>query len=281
MRGIVIVALIILAGCGEKRQEESGGDRPLKAVSVVAEPEKATAPAAGTPPESADVALPQIAYAYRLGFRLPADRVAAAQAAHMKLCDALGPARCRLVAQERRGGEVAGGTMAFEVDGKLARDFADRMDAAIGEVGGTTTTRAVSAEDLSKSIVDTQARIRAKQALADRLLELIRKRDGKVGELVEAERAFADAQEELDAARSGLEAMQRRVAMSRIDADYASIGSAGGGGWAVRDAIDTAGRTLGLSIAALISLLVVALPWALLAGAVIWGIRRWRRPKIM
>lgn len=268
MRWLRLVALLIVAGCGSKGADggaESGGE-------TVAAQEAAPASAPGAPEIAA-----RIAYAYRLGYRLPADRVAAAQAAHLQLCDAMGAARCRLVAQERRGGEMAGGSMAFEVEARAARDFADRMDAAVGSAGGSTTSRAVSAEDLSKSIIDTEARLRAKQALADRLLAIIRTRGGKVGELVEAERAFAEAQEELDAARSGLEVMQRRVATSRIDADYRSIGSEGGGGWAVRDAIDAAGRTLGMSVAALIGLVVAALPWLVLGAALIWGWRRWRR----
>lgn len=279
MRRFALLVLVVLAGCGPK---SPGGNAAVElavmaeapAVDAMAAPGQVSGAGATGP---VDAALPQIAYAYRLGFRLPADKVAPAQAAHMKLCDVMGPARCRLVAQERRGGDMAGGSMAFEVDAREARGFADGMDAAVGEAGGSTTTRAVSAEDVSKAIIDTEARLRAKQALADRLLELIRKRDGKVGELVEAERAFAEAQEQLDAARSGLETMRRRVAMSRIDAEYASIGSDGGGGWAVRDAIDAAGRTLGMSVAALIRVLVAALPWVVLGGVLVWGIRRWRR----
>ncbi len=269
MRRIGLLAILLLAGCGEKDMTGSGGNAPL-AMEM--------APPANSPSddELSDAVQPQIAYAYRLAFRLPTESVAAVQIAHIRLCDSLGPKRCRLVAQERRGGDRAGGSVAFEVEAGAARNFADRMDTVVGEAGGSTTTRAVSAEDLSKSIIDNEARIRAKQALADRLLGIIRTRNGKIGELVAAERAFAETQEELDAARSGLDTMRRRVAMSRIDADYTSVGSEGGGGWAIRDAFDSAGLALGSSVAAMIRLVVVAVPWLLLAGLIVAGIRRWR-----
>ena len=275
MKRIVLLAVLALAACGSKPDGGTGAPSAAKmelpAAADAAESSVASAPA---------VAGPQFAYAYRLGFRLPAARIAEAQAAHLKLCDTMGPARCRLIAQDRRAGDMAGGSMAFEVDTGLARDFADRLDAAVGNSGGSTTSRAITAEYLSKSMIDTAARIRAKQALADRLLVLIRNHNGKIGELVEAERAFAETQELLDAARSEMETMQRRVSMSRIDADYQSVGQASGGDWAIRDAIDSAGLTLGSSVAALIRLVMFALPWLVIAIPLVWGLRRWqaRRP---
>lgn len=290
------LALATLAGCGGAPDGQNGGEAKFKleAASVGTESpyglanadaggdtsSSATEAAAIAGPQTARIA-PQMAYAYSLQYRLPGERLAAAQAAHLKMCDALRE-RCRLVAQQRSDGdgEFVAGQMAFDVDSRIARDFADRMDRAVAGTGGSATGRSISAEDLSKSIVDTAARIRAKQALADRLLDLIRNRTGKVGELVEAERAFAQAQEELDAARSGLEIMQRRVAMSRIDANYRSLGIAGGGALEpIGEAVGAAGRTLGQSIGLLIAFAVAALPWAVLLVLLVWIVRRWRRAR--
>lgn len=278
MRRWLLVPLL-LAGCSEGATENPYGLAEGPAVTRT-EAAPAMAQKAGADDRATATAAPQIAYAYALQYRLPGDKLAAAQAAHLKMCDALGAGRCRLVAQGRSDGdgEFVSGQMAFDVDSRVARDFADRMDRAVAGTGGSATGRSVSAEDLSKQIIDVSARIRAKQALADRLLELIRNRQGKVGELVEAERAFAQAQEELDAARSGLEVMQRRVAMSRIDAAYRSIGIAGGGALEpVGEAFGAAGQTLGRSVALLIAFAVAALPWALLLMLVVWLVRRVRR----
>lgn len=294
MAGRWMAVFLLVAGCGDGR---GGGSSTSQETAVAVEnpygltaadtTTDAAAGAAGQAskadaamPAAPAAALPRIAYAYALQYRLPGDKLAAAQAAHLKMCDALGAARCRLVVQTRSDGdgEFVSGQMAFDVDSRVARDFADRMDRAVAGTGGSATGRSVSAEDLSKQIIDVSARIRAKQALADRLLDLIRNRNGKVGELVEAERAFAQAQEELDAARSGLEAMQRRVAMSRIDASYRSIGIAGGGALdPVGEAVASAGQTLGRSLGLLIAFAVAALPWGLLLALVVLGVRRLRR----
>ena len=207
--GFALVLAAALAGCS-KPQNKMASDMATFDVAEAPPPD-----AAGAGPAIVQAA-PQIAYSYGYAYTLPAAAIAAAQARHVALCDALGPARCRIVKMERSGGlegEYGGGTLQLIVAAPIARDLARRLDATAREAGGTPAGRTISAEDLSKQIVDTDARIRAKQALADRLLGLIQTRDGKVGELVEAERAFATAQEELDAARSWMGEMRQRVAM--------------------------------------------------------------------
>ena len=69
-------------------------------------------------------------------------------------------------------------------------------------------------------MVDTEARLRARTELRDRLLEVLRTRKGSVEELVEAERSVARVNEEIDQARSWLTEMQGRVAYSRITVRY-------------------------------------------------------------
>lgn len=145
--------------------------------------------------------------------------------------------------------------------------------------GGTVAERKVDAEDVTKQIVDTNARVRAKQALATRLLGLINSANGKVADLVAAERAFAEMQEELDAARSLRATLEQRVAMSAIDITYVS--SASDSALApIRRSVGGIGETLAFSIAALVNAVVAILPWALLLAGLIWIRRRrgWRWP---
>lgn len=219
---------------------------------------------------------PQIAYSYSYSYRLPGDRIDEAQRAHLALCDRLGQARCRIVTMQQSSdeGDYSSASLELIVEAAIARPFGARLDATVGEADGTSTARAIEAEDLSKAIVDTEARIRAKQALADRLLALIANRAGSIGELVEAERAFAQAQEELDAARTWLREMRGRVAMSTIAIDYQSATAAGGLWTPVRDAFASAGRIFGWSLAALISIAVVVLPWIAVIGLIAWLLRR-------
>lgn len=223
------------------------------------------------------VSLPRIAYTYSYDYRLPLAQIAAVQQRHVAACDALGAARCRVVALERSSGEgrYSSATLSLKVDSRIAKSFGARLGSMVGEAGGETSEQQVTAEDLSKQIVDTEAKVRAKQALADRLMVLLQNRNGRVGELVEAERAFAQAQEELDAARTWLAQMRGRVSQSDIAIRYDSDAPLSGGFWQpVRDAFGSAGQTFGFSLGAAITFTLAALPWVALLTLVIWLLRR-------
>ncbi len=269
---------LALAGCGRGQNQVA---KDMKSFDVMEAP-PIVAPAQPGEAPAIVVAQPQIAYIYGFTYTLPGGRIAAAQAKHVALCDALGP-RCRVVKMDQAGneGQFATGSLHLVVDARIARAFGGRLDAAIADAGGSQSGRTIAAEDLSKQIVDTAARVRAKQALADRLTDLIRNRTGKVGELVEAERAFAATQEELDAARSWLSEMRQRVAMSAIDIGYNARSPDGGGIWApVRQSLAQSGQMLGGSVAALLTFVVLATPWAILLVLLLWLRRRrgWRWP---
>jgi hypothetical protein len=279
MRKLALLLPLVAVACGSH-------DHPAARLMAfdVAQP-SAEEPAPPQPNHAPAPDAPQIAYTYTIGYRLGAEDVASVQARHVALCDSLGPARCRIVSMDRDSGESGSpeANLSLLVDARIARAFGDRLDAAASRAGGSVASRGIEAADLSKQIVDTDARLRGKEALTQRLLVLLRNRTGKVGELVEAERAYAQAQEELDAARSWLADMRRRVAMSRIDVRYAGIGPQANSLWQpVRDSLGEAGQTLGTSLSRLIGLLLAALPWLLFLWLLLWGGRRlgWRRPRL-
>lgn len=267
MRRYCLAAMLIaLAACSE-------GDRGYDRSAAVQPP--ATEEAAPDRTAETPAVAPRIAYTYSYDYRLPAGRIDDAQRAHIAQCDELGP-RCRIVTMERANseGDFASAALVLRVDARIAREIGERLDAAVGEAGGESSGRTIQAEDLSDQIIDVEARIRAKQALADRLMTLIENRAGSVGELVEAERAFAQAQEELDAARTRLEEMQGRIEMSTVTIRYSSAAPQGGVWSPVRDALASAGQMFGWSIAAVITFVVLALPWAFILVLLVWLLRR-------
>jgi hypothetical protein len=282
MRRILLLAalpaLLLAAACGRADNLNFSGGEDLKTFDVA---EEASSPmvVAHEPPESQAIApsAPQIAYTYNFSYRIGNRALPAVQQRHIALCDALGPARCRIVRMTRDSGEGAfvAANLSLQVDSRLARRFGDRLDEAVTGSGGSVTGRGIEAEDLSRQIVDTAARVRGKEALAQRLLVLLQNRTGAVGELVQAERAYADTQEELDAARTWLAQMRQRVAMSGIEISYNGDTPVGGGLWQpVRDSFAGAGQVLGRSIAALVSIALIALPW-LIALWLLIRIARW------
>lgn len=307
-RLVMVSMLAILAGCNSADNVGGGDVQQVQAVpdgskefglaeAIAPSPTDAVsfdlASDAEASAQKLDVAaevaptlpLPQqrIAYSYRVGYELDADEIGAAQAAHMALCDKLGAAGCRIKSMERGSdsGDFASASLKLAVDARVARRFQSDLDKAVDAAGGSLASRGITAEDLAKQMVDAGARIKAKQALADRLLGIIKSRNGSVADLVEAERAYAEAQEELEAARSWMAEMQTRVSLSDVDIRYTSVGPVGSG-WLrpVGLAFREAGTILGESMAALIRFVVVVLPWILgLCGLVwLWRKRGWRAP---
>jgi hypothetical protein len=291
MRLFILPVALALAACGRDGGETHPVRQELTTLDVAEAPPPGGAThlpgiEAGAAAEADEPAPgPRIAYTYRFGYTLSAGSIAAVQQRHIAMCDALGAARCRIVSMVREASQGSHATAGLHllVDARIARRFGERLDAEVTGAGGAVGSRATEAEDLSKQIVDTAARVRAKEALAERLLALLRTRDGKVGELVEAERAFAEAQEELDAARTWLAEMEQRVALSKVEIGYASPAPVGGGlVQPVREAAGDAGEVLGDSLAFLIRLIVAALPWGLLAALLVWALRRFgfRGPRL-
>lgn len=270
-RRLALFALLTLAAC----------NRYEPAQKMVADLDVREAPGIVGQGRQPAAATPAIAYSYGFTYRLPTDTIARVQSAHVALCDKLGPARCRVESSITTAGEdgYVANSLSLLVDARVARAFGRKLDAAAASEGGEATRHEISAEDLSKAMIDTGARIRAKQALADRLLVLLQTKSGGVADLVAAERAYADVQEELDAARTQMAEMQGRVAQSKITVTYESR-EASGHGFArpLRDAANEAGQTLGSSIGALLTFVIAALPWLLLLAALLWLKRRlgWR-----
>lgn len=288
---------LLLAGCG-KAPTSNGNTAPIEAMAIpnprladVTPPAAVTAPALNTnnsPGSDTDavattpltVSLPKIAYEYKFGFLLPADQVAAAQQAHIAACDRLGLARCQLVSSESGNGN--GASLKLRVASDLARRFSADLLASVAKAGGRAVDQSISAEDVSKEISDTNARIHQRELLIQRLTQILQTRAGKVSELVEAERSVAAAQEELDQAKAWLTELQGRVAMSDVEIAYRAIVS--GASPPVSRDQGPLSETIGQSwwfftamLYAVLRLLIFLAPWTVVAGGIFVAARAVRR----
>lgn len=226
------------------------------------------------------VSLPQIAYRYAYGYRVPADQIAPLQTAHADACTKQGPRLCRVINLEQNGleGDYATGILEIDVAADKARSFANELAILAQGKGGEQVSTSVTGEDLSKNIVDTEARLRTRKLLAERLTEILRTRKGSVAELVEAERAVAAVNEEIDQAQSWLAEMRGRVAFSRVTINYQSgAPSAGGFFQPIRDGFNSFGAIIGGTIGAMITILAFALPWIVLIAVIIFIWRKFFR----
>ncbi|SMF64009.1 DUF4349 domain-containing protein [Allosphingosinicella indica] len=277
---LVLAVLFAAAACSHADEagvvEQSDALPEQQAPPSEAQQEPPGAPAA----DAVAVQMPRIAYAYRFAFRLAPDRVAALQDRHLAMCDALGPMRCRVADLQRAAGEGehTQGSLKLLVAADAARLFGDRLAAAADGAGGETVARAITAEDLSKQMVDTEARIRIKQALVDRLTALLATRSGNIQQAVEAERAVNAAQEELEQARAWLAEMRGRVALSTMDIAYQS-GAPLAGGFAtpVREAWGEVASLSGKSLAMILIVVAALAPWAAALALILVAVRLYRR----
>jgi len=261
---ISIMLCFILAGCGQASNPKLAEKLNAYDVAPTAPPGDAANgskgdEAAATP---LTVTLPQIAYDYKYSFRLPADRVASTQQAHIAACDKLGLARCQLVSSESNSGNGAVASLKLRVASDVARRFSAILIDSVAKAGGRAVDQSISAEDVSKEISDTSARIRQRELLVQRLTQILQSRTGKVSELVEAERSVAAAQEELDQAKAWLTQLQGRVAMSDVEIGYAAaIAGAPDQG----PLSETVGQSWSFFISALdaiLRLVIFLAPWA-------------------
>lgn len=243
-------------------------DRVEAAPSDVVAPE---IPGAGDIP----VALPKMAYLFDYGFRLAGEAIAPLQQQHADMCEAQGPYACRIISLSRTGEDEdeIRGELQLAVASDKARGFGALLSAAAEAADAEAFRTDIQGEDLSKSIVDTEARLRSRIALRDRLMQVLETRKGKVEELVEAERQVAAVNEEIDQARSWLKEQQGRVAFSRMTLTYESATPGGSFLRPVEGALGSLGSIFGTLTALLILLGSFALP--LLAG--IFGVRALRR----
>lgn len=224
---------------------------------------------------------PKIAYRFGYGFRIPADALKPLQDRHADLCESRGPNVCRIISMEQADNEsgVTAGTLHLAVASPLARSFGKDLTRTAESAEGELISSSIDGEDLSKQMVDTEARLRARIVLRDRLMDVLKNRRGTVAELVEAERGVARVNEEIDQARSWLAEMRGRVDFSQIHIDYASgVIQRGGFAEPVGEAFASAGETLGGMLAGLIRLLTVLLPLILLCWLLVLGWRWMGRP---
>lgn len=277
-------ALAVLSGCSEAGDGQGPSDSATEmapaAPNEVAADAAAEQAAGSGLPELGEVAvsMPKLAYAYDFAFKLAGEDIGPLQRRHADLCEQQGPASCRILGMSKNGeaGETVTGELQLAVATRHARAFGALLEDVAEDAGAEQLSADIASEELSKSIVDTEAHLAARTQLRDRLMEVLRTRKGTVAELVEAERSVAQVNQEIDQARSWLKEMQGRVALSTVTVRYESATPIGGDFLSpIQGALGSLGSVAGFVVAALILLGAAALPLvALVLGGRAFN-RRW------
>jgi hypothetical protein len=294
MRILVLTAcaaLLTLPGCSKP----AGIHGPVKsmalrkdAASAPAAADMANAPSpavadAANEPAKIAISAPMLAYNYNYGVAAAPKGVRELKARHEAACIAAGLAACQVVSSNvtEEGADNVSAQLVVRAAPAWLKAFRDGLAGEAKSVGGRITKTAVESEDLSHQIIDTEAALRAKITLRDRLQAILQSRPGKVSDLLEAEREFARVQGEIDAAQSELAVMRTRVATAELTVDYKSEGVlAPQGVFApLRSAVsDFLGLMVG-AVAVMIEIVAVILPFVLVLGGLWWLLRK-RLPKL-
>lgn len=286
MRAVVMVIIgLVLTGCGARLNAPAGAYSDsaimMEAPSPAANSARSSAQAAGQ--IAATSAAPMIAYDYVDTIWAPSGRIKALMDAHQKACAAAGVAACQIVASRRSGadGGVSTGVLSMRASPAWIARLRGGLDADAKAAGGRVTDSQVTSEDLTRSIVDGEARLRAQTALRDRLQKLLAERPGKLAELLEVERELARVQGEIDSAQSILAVMRTRVVTSALTLRYESGAvTRPSGAWApLAQAFADVAAILARSLAVLVSVVAWIAPWAVVLALLVWTLRK-RLPRL-
>jgi hypothetical protein len=290
-----LVSAMVVAGC-QPASEKTYSDDTANLEIIAPAPAGFPAPAPAAPAEAA-AAPPapsgerpsvtpspeaaRIAYVYRYGLELPVAQVPTLVARHEQACVAAGPAVCQVVGSrsQRFGRDQLTAQLEIRATPAYVAAFRARLGGDAEAAGGRVAQQATDSEDLTRAMVDTEARVRALTTLRDRLQQLLATRSAPLEQLLATERELARVQGELDASRSTLEVMRTRVATSRLIVEYTALGQLAPDSAfrPVSDALSNALAVFMTGVAALILFFSGALPFLIVGFPLVWLILRWRR----
>lgn len=281
---VFLIASLTLAACSKPAERADSEAPAMEAVApaALADNSAASAPAdakGGAAPQAPlPVSTPMLAYSYDYAISAPPKAIRTLVTRHEAACAAAGAAVCQVVGSSvsETGEDRVSGNLTLRATPAWLTRFREGLGAEAKAHGGRLVRAAVESEDLSRQIVDSEAALRARTTLRDRLQGLLASRPGKLSELLEVERELARVQGEIDATQSELTMMRGRVATSEMKLTYESGGVlAPEGAWspvgrAFGDVADILAGTIALMVRG-----VAALgPWMLVIGGVFWVFRR-------
>jgi len=273
-------ALMALTACSKPAPDTSGKSAPPTAT---ADAGAATGPKTEPGSDAAKAILvPQLAYDYSYGFTASSADTGGLLKADQAACDSAGVTRCQMVSLTADADNAAGyteKTLELRVAPEWLKTWQAGLDARLSQAHARMQEQKVASEDLSLQVVDTEAHLKNKEALRDRMADIVRTGQGKLSDLIDVETQLSQVQADIDATKSSLAVMNARINTVHITLTYRSdAGPAAGSVFA--PVTDAAKSSLGVAmhvVGLLVTLAAVLLPVAVVAVPAVWYFRR-RRP---
>ena len=222
----------------------------------------------GDPIPNEDGAAQFIAYSYSLGLEFPQIAVEPTMQAHVAACEAAGPRVCIVTNSNvnNQSDDYTNAYLSLRAIPSWIEAFQGGLDEDVAAAKGEITQRNKQSVDLTRQILDTDARLSAKITLQGRLENLLATREGDLGELLQVERELARVTGEIESTTSNLKALRLRVSMSDMTINYSTKRSLVSGGRAnpLASAFGDFFYNMSAALASVITFFAVGLPWMIL-----------------
>lgn len=285
MRRFAPLALLPLAFVIACKKPAAGyhADERVNVDLVAAQSAKLAATPGASESSGPAAAAPMLAYDYSVGLSLPGGSIRGLMARHEQVCVAAGPQLCQVLGSSisKDRGET-NAELRLRAEPRWLARFRGGLDQDAKGAGGALVSSRVTSEDLTRSIVDTEAMLRAKTTLRDRLQQLLAQHPGKMSDLLEIEKQLSETQGEIDAGQSELAVMRGRVDMSQLTLGYTSSGPlvTGGAAQPLAVALHDFGAVVMRGAAIIVYVVAFLIPFAIVVFPLTWlWLRRRTRKK--
>jgi len=241
-------------------------------------------PSRETGPNIGTTAAPDVAFNYRYGFRLAADRIAGVQNEHQQLCEHYTLARCRITGMTYRAvtEDDVEATMTFALDPALAREFGQEAVQRVSSADGSVTESEIDGNDVGSQIRASGRTLADLQSDLERIETRLAALDRGSRMKSDLEAEAAQIREQIRSIRESRNAQAETLATTPVIFRYGSGTFAPGvdQGPTLAQAAEETGESALYGLYVLLRILIILSPWAIGAG-LIWGaihlVRR-RRP---
>jgi hypothetical protein len=295
--GLALGGLLVLSACdagapGADHWDSASVERSEMGFSASSPPPPAPAPPPPPPPPppsgsgSADAvpdapAAQYIAYSYDYRLEFPPNTAQPVMQTHRDRCLAAGFEVCQVMSSSAsvQGDDRSQASLNIRALPTWMDAFRASLEGEVEDAGGEIRSSNMGATDLTRPILDAEARLTAKYSLRQRLTALLDRETASVEELVRLERELARVQGDIESSESILRNMRARVSMSTAHLNYSTRYTPTGGGALdpIGDAVDGSVRAFSYGLGDVITFIAGGAPWLILILPALWLFLRWRR----
>jgi len=286
-----LAALLLAPACSAPDQQPSAPPQNSPAMDRAAMSEEPAMMPSITAPDASvrsiaapginPTAAPGVAFNYRYGFRLPAQRIVEVQEQHAQACEKLGANRCRITGMLYRyvNEHDIQGMLAFKLDPAIARQFGKQGIEAVDRAEGMLVESQITGEDAGSQIAAATRTDAELNEDLQRIEQQLARTGLRSSERAELQIQAQQLRDSIRANRTNKSERQESLAKTPMVFNYGAGDLAPGfdNDAPFGHALDRAVANFMNALAVMLVITVTLLPWALL---VLLGWWIWRRLRV-